>query len=95
MRWELAASKKRGIPPRKNPAAAGRGRNGMKKTIGIVGGMGPLATADLLEKMIRSADTFIRRRKVGEILRLKFSAIRFIQKQKRFIWIKNTLNFLN
>ena len=28
----------------------------MKKTIGIVGGMGPLATADLLEKMIRSAD---------------------------------------
>lgn len=56
MRWELAASKKRGIPPRKDTAAAGRGRNGMKKTIGIVGGMGPLATADLLEKMIRSAD---------------------------------------
>ena len=56
MRWELPASEKRGAPPRKDPAAAGRGRNGMKKTIGIVGGMGPLATADLLEKMIRSAD---------------------------------------
>ena len=28
----------------------------MKKTIGIIGGMGPLATADLFEKLIRSTD---------------------------------------
>ena len=28
----------------------------MKKTIGIIGGMGPLATADLFEKLIHSTD---------------------------------------
>ena len=28
----------------------------MKKIIGIIGGMGPLATADLFEKIIRATD---------------------------------------